>query len=411
MELHFYENHLDKRNSADFTEDEERPDIGRTVRIWDKEAQNHFVQVEQEKRKGWKMSANRHALVAVVVLVVLAVASSPALAVRAQTTLKYDPGQPGHTNSYDTYINRGAPTTNYNGNWYGHITREKDNPTDPPEKNTLVRFELPGWVYDSSVTIHNARLGLHVYQLVDLDVDGDWVDVGAYRIDATRDWVDSQATWNVFKSATYWALPGCEHVPHDRSGTADDMIRFTRYSQINRYYEWTVTGTVNTWKGGTANRGWCMRIPQYDGGPEEGISVNLTESSADKRPKLWLEWTQTPVANADGPYQCPYLGNVVLNGSGSYERDEGPIMQWYWDLNNDDNYNDALGVSPTLSWDYLVNTLGLTPGQTHAIRLKVYDDDGEWSLPASGSLYIVPEPAMLILSAVAGLAVLRRRRI
>jgi hypothetical protein len=336
----------------------------------------------------------------------------PALADHATTTLKYNPGQPGHTNSYDTFIDRDTPTANYNGNWYGHITRKNDDPVDPPEKSTLVRFDLPSWVYDFSVTIHHAELGVWVYGLVDLDMSYDWVDVGAYRINFSRDWIDSQATWNVFKGTTYWSTPGAEHVTSDRSGTADDTLQFTKNSAINRYYDWTVTSSVNTWKAGVANRGWIMRVPAYDGGPEEGISVNLTESNAAYRPKLWLDWTQTPVADADGPYHCDYLSNVILDGSDSHERDAGSLVQWAWDLNLDGSYTDASGMSPSVSWGYLVNTLGLTPGINHPIRLKVFDDDGEWSTPAHSLLFIaVPEPAAHLSLLGFGLAGLLLNRI
>jgi hypothetical protein len=345
-----------------------------------------------------------------IVLVVLVIVATTATAEHAQTTLKYNPGQPGHTNVYDTFINAGAPTTNYNGYWYGHITRKRDNPDDPPHMSTLVRFDLPDWVYDSSVTIHEAKLGLWVYQLVDLDMVKDWAYVGAYRINPNRDWVDSQATWNIFKSNTYWSTPGCEHTTFDRTANSDDALLFTRDSAINRYYEWTVTSSVKAWKAGASNRGWNMRVSSYDGGPEEGISVNLTESSAEYRPKLWLDWTQTPVAVADGPYVCDYLGSVILDGSASYERDAGSITHWGWDLTNRGMYSDAFGMMLNLSWDYLVNGLGLTPGQNHHIGLQVYDDDGEWSAPAYSSLYIaVPEPVTLSLLTLGGLVLSRRR--
>jgi len=349
------------------------------------------------------------------VVVFLALAMTAAQAEHGYTTLKYNPGQPGHTNTYDTFINRDAPTTNYNGNWYGHITRKNNNPADPPEKSTLVRFDLPSWVHDSSVTIHGAKLGLWVYGLVDLGMSYDWVNVGAYRVNPNRDWVDSQATWNVFKSSWNWSTPGCEHTSFDRVATPDDTLTFTKNSAINRYYEWTVTGSVNAWKGGAANRGWNMRVSDYDGGPEEGISVNLTESSsAEYRPKLWLDWTQTPVANADGPYSCNYLSSVVLNGSGSYERDAGSLVQWAWDLTGNGSYTDAFGVAPSLTWDYLVNTLGLTPGQNHQIGLKVFDDDAEWSTAAYSSLFVaVPEPASVValLVGLTGLIGLTRRKV
>lgn len=334
------------------------------------------------------------------------------LASHAETTLKYNPGQPGHTNSYDTYINADDPTANYNGNWYGHITRQNDNSNDPPEKSTLVRFDLPGWVYDSSVTVHNAKLGLWVYQLVDIDTSYDWVQVGAYRINANRDWVDSQATWNVFKGTSYWSTAGCENVPYDREGDSGvSLLTFTETSPVSQYYEWTVTGSVNTWKSGTTNRGWDVRVPAYDGGPEEGISVNLTESSsASYRPYLKLDWTQTPVADADGPYACDYLGSVALDGSASYERDTGVLTQWAWDLDGNGMFNDASGARPNVSWDFLVNTLGLTPGQSHNIGLKVLDDDSEWSTAAYSSVFIaVPEPATMVLLVLGGSCLLRRR--
>lgn len=336
------------------------------------------------------------------------------VAEHAQATLKYNPGQPGHTNSYDTYINGDAPTTNYNSYWYGHITRTSDS---APLKNTLVRFDLPSWAYDSSVTIHGAKLGLWVYQLVDLDMSYDWVKIGAYRVNHNRDWFDSQATWNVFKTAESWLTAGCENVPNDReSDTGVDLLTFTEDSGINRYYEWTVTGSVNTWKFGTTNRGWNVRVQSFDGGPEEGISMNLTESSsASYRPYLKLDWTQTPVADADGPYTCEYLSSVLLNGSESYERDAGSLVQWAWDLNGSGSYTDAYGVTPSVSWDYLVNTLSLTPGLNHPIGLKVFDDDGEWSTASYSSLFVaVPEPASMTLLGAGVLGLLsyawRRRR-
>ncbi|MBN1489937.1 MAG: DNRLRE domain-containing protein [Phycisphaerae bacterium] len=357
------------------------------------------------------MSHGKSCHSAAIVLAVFSIIASTATAEHAQTTLRYNPGQPGHTSTYDTYINLDAPTVNYNGNWYGHITRDSDDPADPPEKSTLVRFDLPSWVYDSSVTVHNGKLGLWVYGLIDLDTSYDCVNVGAYRINPNRDWVDSQATWNVFKGTSNWSTAGCENTTWDRVATADDTLMFTENSAINRYYEWTVTGSVNAWKGGAANRGWNMRVPSYDGGPEEGISVNLTESStAANRPKLWLDWTQTPVADADGPYSCDYVGSVILNGGGSYERDAGSLVQWAWDLNLDGNYTDAYGVGPSLTWDYLVNTLGLTPGESQPIGLKVFDDDGEWSTAAYSTLYVaVPEPTTMAFLALGGLALLRRR--
>lgn len=71
------------------------------------------------------MSCQRFLPRAVLVFACVFGVSGPAMAEHAETVLKYNPGQPGHTNVYDTYIAASNPTTNYNGLWYGHITRKK----------------------------------------------------------------------------------------------------------------------------------------------------------------------------------------------------------------------------------------------------------------------------------------------
>jgi hypothetical protein len=107
-------------------------------------------------------------------------------------------------------------------------------------------------------------------------------------------------------------------------------------------------------------------------------------------PKLTItfEGALAPLAEAAGPYTCPYLGAVQLNGSGSYDPDGGSIQSWVWDLDGDSDYDDATGPTPTLTFEYLRHTLHLPEGDNE-IRLKVKDDENEWC--------VIPDPASLTL--------------
>jgi PKD repeat protein len=51
------------------------------------------------------------------------------------------------------------------------------------------------------------------------------------------------------------------------------------------------------------------------------------------------------VADANGPYECDEGDSITLDGSGSYSND-GTIVSYHWDLDNDGNFDDATGLNP-----------------------------------------------------------------
>lgn len=94
---------------------------------------------------------------------------------------------------------------------------------------------------------------------------------------------------------------------------------------------------------------------------------------------------RAPIARPGGPYSAVLDGTVTLDGSQSSDPDEDSgdrIVHYAWDLDGDGLYNDAVGVAPTLSAEYLI-ALGLagpahpdTGEPSNEIRLRATDSFG-----------------------------------
>jgi hypothetical protein len=92
-----------------------------------------------------------------------------------------------------------------------------------------------------------------------------------------------------------------------------------------------------------------------------------------------------PVADANGPYMASFCANdtLTLNGSGSYDIDEGTsesgnppldtITAWNWDLDGAPwNYANASGETATINAAAMATYF--TPGASESIGLKVTDN-------------------------------------
>lgn len=109
------------------------------------------------------------------------------------------------------------------------------------------------------------------------------------------------------------------------------------------------------------------------------------------------QWPSLPpqgFANINnGPFTIGPHETITLDGSGS----NGSYYDWFIDGNQ-----VGSGITTQVSYDYLVNTFGLTNG-IYEVRLDVY---GDWDY---STIEIVPEPMSICLLGIGGL-LLRRRR-
>ncbi len=85
---------------------------------------------------------------------------------------------------------------------------------------------------------------------------------------------------------------------------------------------------------------------------------------------------QPPSASANGPYVLSVGSSVILSSAGSSDPNSAcgdTITMYEWDLDNDGQFDDAFGASPSVSWAQM-QTLGITTvGVAHTIQLRVTD--------------------------------------
>jgi len=151
----------------------------------------------------------------------------------------------------------------------------------------------------------------------------------------------------------------------------DDILVFTPTTSVNVYNqtinidlsfgEQLLVDSFPDWMGMTAGSYYvetCVQIPG-DVNPDnnclfEIIQVNSTSTN------------QLPIADAGGPYYGLTGDNIKLNASGSSDND-GFIVAYDWDLDNDGQYDDASGATLLFSW--------LAAG-SYPVSLRVTDDGG-----------------------------------
>ena len=87
-----------------------------------------------------------------------------------------------------------------------------------------------------------------------------------------------------------------------------------------------------------------------------------------------------PIADANGPYIGVVDSPIAFDGTGSYDQD-GTIVSYEWDLDDDGEFDDATGPTPTKTWDapYSGN-----------IRLRVTDNDGATGIDSTTLTVEIP---------------------
>ena len=199
-------------------------------------------------------------------------------------------GTNGYSGCTDTWINEDDETENY-GN---EVLLQVYSVSDEPDESSLIRFNLAGLFPVAPIEINWAKLSFRLDEKRMITGDEECV-IGAYQVSQTRDWVELEATWYVFKGTTDWAVEGCEGAA-DRNATPDSTVTFTAGSSEGIMYDWNVTSSVTKWvEDGEANNGWLIRVTSSTEGGNEGCNFDSSEASIEGcRPVLQIDYTVVP---------------------------------------------------------------------------------------------------------------------
>ena len=111
------------------------------------------------------------------------------------------------------------------------------------------------------------------------------------------------------------------------------LLEATEFAQITIVVRPTAEGTIVTTASVTS------------GVNDPNPASNLADATTDVSPA-----NQPPVADAGGPYTVAEGGSVTLSGAGSPDPDQSTdTLSFAWDLDNDGQFDDATGITPTFS--------------------------------------------------------------
>ena len=175
------------------------------------------------------------------------------------------------------------------------------------------------------------------------------------------------------------------------SAGGSETVLPPQVGELNRTINFTDPGTLDVWTG---------TVNFSDGSGNQPLAINQATKSFDLNHTYLADGTYTvtvtvedddlgsmtdtfavtvllntpPVADAGGPYTADEGAGLALDATGSTDA-QNNITSYAWDLDNDGQFDDALGAAPNVSSATLV-ALGLGDDGTYPIGVLVTDSFG-----------------------------------
>ncbi len=227
-----------------------------------------------------------------------------------------------------------------------------------------VAGQTDGWWFDSSeaATIANRPMLTVTYAVVPTNVSAG----GPYTI-AEGDLLNLNASALGTGPLTYsWDING--------DGAFGDAVGS---SPAVSWAQLVALGINN----GLATRDVAVRVQDGYGHTVDSAATLLTINNV------------APTADAGGPYSIAPGDDLFLDASASADPGPVDILSYSWDINGDDIFGDALGVTPTVTAAQRA-VLGIAPGSVSNVRVQA--GDGETVSVSPPTTLTVLSPSMII---------------
>lgn len=189
------------------------------------------------------------------------------------------------SNGTDTQIDGRLPTANYTNATDYQIG--DNNVSESTAKRILIKFDLSS--IEAIDSISNATLSLHEYTASDTAGTSSWA-ANLHRV--LVNWVEAEATWNIYSTGNDWTTAGCSSDGNDRIAAVSATVTLDGTS-ADAFIDWDGnqldTDVHSMTRGTVDNYGWILEAPTAENkGSDTSRNgfVSSENGTSSQRPKL-----------------------------------------------------------------------------------------------------------------------------
>lgn len=206
---------------------------------------------------------------------------------RVKFPIVIDPTLTIQPSAKDTYLAEPSPTSNYGADEYLYLADSIGYTRRP-----ILEFDISELPVGATLT--SAVLQLYYYTYSGDNPTGK--TVWAYKLTRT-DWVELEATWNIYKTGSNWTTSGGDYVTSGPSGGS------TTFPAGYDWLAWSVLDIVQDAYDGSVAAEFLVKFEteQLASG-WSGLSFRSTDYTTDptKQPKLVIDYAVAPTSVTDG---------------------------------------------------------------------------------------------------------------